>query len=144
MGWSGYGMYDGDGTQSRHYDFIKWSKIPTDEYEVDEWMNYKRTKIPKNRIKLFESNLDKVLSKMPKLENRWHQIDEDNAIDWQMLAELLISNGLKVPEKVYDMAKKGTEFLMGEHSSEFNKPGLRRATLRRFLKRLEKNVKESV
>ena len=31
MGWAGYGIYDGDGTQTCHIDFLKWAKVEKDE-----------------------------------------------------------------------------------------------------------------
>ena len=140
MGWGSYHIYGGDGTQTRHYDFLKWAKVSRDDEEIQEWLGLRKTKVPKDRIFKLTENIDLILKKMPKEKKHLDNYDqEDNAIEWQMLAALFLDNKIKVPEKVYEMAKKSTEYLMGEHASCFDCPGTRRAILRRFIKRLEVN-----
>ena len=52
-----------------------------------------------------------------------------------MLLSLFVDNKLSAPKTVKDNGILATEYLMNEHASEFNKPNLRRACLKRFLKR---------
>jgi hypothetical protein len=139
MGWSGYGIYDGDDTQTRHYAFLKWAKVSKDDEEICEWFSYRKTKIPNEKRNIISDNIDLILKKMPKITDRHGNVNEDSAIEWQMLAALFLDNKLKVPEKVYEMAKVGTNFLMGEHASYFKIPYLRIKKLRYFISKLDKN-----
>ena len=133
MGWAGYGIYDGDGTQTCHYTFIKWSKCATESDVFDEeWLTYRKTKIPKNKIANFKRNIKNVVVKMPKIKKFW---DEYKAIEWQMLLALLLDNEIKPPSIIKRNGILASEFLMGEHASEFDKPAIRRRVLRNFIKR---------
>jgi hypothetical protein len=131
MGWMGYGIYDGDETQTRHYDFIKWSKCGKEDEVYDDWFRYRKTVIPKERIPILEKNLELVIEKMPNVKF-WN---EDKAIAWQMLLALLLDNKIKPPVIVKKNGILGTEFLMEEHASDFNEPHVRRKVLRNFIKR---------
>jgi hypothetical protein len=130
MGWGGYCIYCGDGTQSCHYSFVEWAKIGMDSNDVMDYMNQK-TILPKNKWELFQKKINKVLKKMPKARF-W---DEYNAIEWQMLLALYIDNKTKPPAKIRKRGIEATEFLLGEHSSEFDKPQNRRRVLRNFIKK---------
>jgi len=133
MGWGGYGIYDGDGTQTCHYDFIVWSGCATEDEIYDgEWLKLNKTKIPVDRLSIFEKNIGKVIKKMPKVKF-WN---ENKAIEWQMLLSLLLDNKIKPPAVVKKNGILATEFLMGEHASDFCSPAARRAILRRFIKRI--------
>lgn len=132
MGWSGYGIYAGDGTQSSHYDFIKWSKCATEDEVYDgDWLRYNKTVVPKDRLPILEKNLALVIKKMPKVKF-WN---EDKALEWQMLLALLLDNKVKPPALVKKNGILGTEFLMEAHAAEFNEPHVRRRVLRNFIKR---------
>lgn len=133
MGWAGYGIYDGDGTQTLHYDFLKWAGCAQNDDEIydGDWLTLNRTKIPKERRHLLKVNLNKVLKKMPSVKF-WN---EDKAIEWQMLLALFLDNKIEPPSVVKRNGILGTEFLMEEHSSEFDSPGSRRRVLRNFIKK---------
>jgi hypothetical protein len=141
MGWSGYGIYAGDGTQSCHHDFLQWMKVTVGKKcdEVFEWMSMLKTKIPKDRRPLLRKNYKLALKKMPKL--KWGD-DEDIALEWQMLLSLFIDNEVKPPKIIKDQGIRATKWLMGEHAADFNNPGARRKSLRDFLARVEKVCKE--
>ena len=142
MGYFGHGLYDGDDTQTRHYDFIKWTKIEDykDQCFDEEWLGNKTT-IPKEKHKQFCANLNLILKEMPK-----KQISPKNntytnksiALEWIMLAKLFMDNKLKVPRIVIENSKTGAEVLMGEDASDFCNPSLRRRHLRKFIDNLEK------
>lgn len=142
MGWSGHGLYAGDGTQSCHCDFLQWMRVTVgeDNYdEVFEWMaSGRKTRVPKDRRPLLRKNYKLALKKMPKL--KWGN-DEDIALEWQMLLSLFIDNEVKPPKVIKDQGVMATKWLMGEHASDFNNPGARRKSLRAFLARVEKVCK---
>lgn len=136
MGWSGYTNYSGDDTQTRHYDFIKWSGVKVSEIEIadDEWMMLSKTKIPSKYRDTFILGIPKILKKMPKCKF-WN---EDRAIEWQMLLSLFLDNNIIPPKVVYDNGIEGTEYLMEEHAADFNEPSRRRKCLKNFIKRAKK------
>lgn len=41
MGWLGNGIYDGDGTQSLHYDIIKWAKMRLSPEDISDCVQKK-------------------------------------------------------------------------------------------------------
>lgn len=141
MGWSGYGIYGGDDTQTFHYTILNWAGIKDEEIEVlgkdDETnplLTIKGTKLPKEFITRLKKNIDKVLKKM----SHKKFVDEDMAIEWQMLLALFLDNKMKVPHIIKKMGILGTEYLMGEHAADFDNPSLRRRNLRNFIKRAER------
>lgn len=138
MGWAGYTIYSGDGTQTCHYNFISWSgiKVPHETICDDGWLGINKTKIPNEHLETFKRGLSKVIKKMPKKRKYWRY--EDDAMDWHMLLALCIDNKVKPPKIVYDLGIAGAEFLMGEHASEFDYPSRRRQNLRNFIKRAKK------
>lgn len=140
MGWSGYGIYDGDDTQSLHYDWlIKIGVCYNLDNAIDSGIVGFTTKIPKNKTRLLSKNWRKIASSLSKKieTGRWdkHGHDEDRALQWQMLLALFNDNNLKAPKTVFKMGIEGTKFLMGNHSSEFDNPSARRAALKRFMKK---------
>ena len=130
MGWCGYCIYCGDETQTSHYSYVEWAKIGMDDNDLMGCMDQK-TILPKNKWELFQKKIKKVLKKMPKVKF-W---DDDGAIEWQMLLALYVDNKTKPPAKIRKMGIEATEYLMGEHASEFNKPQNRRRVLRNFIKK---------
>ena len=147
MGWFGYGIYDGDGTQTCHYDFFDWAKMKPDIKDghrrsdyFGEFLTIKGTILPKDDWDVFVKNINLVLKKMPKCNYKSQYIDmECSAIEWQMLLSLFIDNKTKAPEIVYKNGIEATNFLMGEHASNFNKPSSRRRVLKNFAIKAEKN-----
>lgn len=131
MGWYGYGIYDGDGTQSCHYDFIKWSGIKVSDDEISNWLVINKTKIPDEYIIPFIKGIPKIIKKMPNVRF-WN---EDKAIEWQMLAALLRDNNIW-HRKIIDKGLVATDYLMGDHVKDFDKPTYRRAALKRFKAKL--------
>lgn len=132
MGWFGYGRYDGDDTQTQHYTFFEWAKMPASQDEISEWLGRTKTKIPLHLIPTFKKNFSRILGQMPKTKF-W---DEDKAIQWQMLMCLLLDNNIKLPNLVKKNGILATEYLLGSHCDDFREPSKRRATLRRLLKRV--------
>lgn len=135
MGWSGYTIYSGDGTQTRHYDFLKWAKVASEDEVFDNnWLQYNKTVVPKDKISILVKNIGLIVNKIPKFKF----LNEDSAIEWQMLAALLLDNKIKVPKLIKQKAKEATEYLIQE-SGDFDKPYLRRKHLRKFLEKLNNN-----
>lgn len=136
MGWSGYGLYDGDGTQTSHISFIKIAISSLSEDDIFEWMKIKKTSIPKKYLLNFKKGIPHILEKIKKPKNilRW---DEYNAIDWQMLLALFVQNNLKVPHKVLVYGMLACHYLLGDHSANFDEPSKRRAVIKRFMKKVD-------
>jgi hypothetical protein len=140
MGWFGYGIYDGDDTQSLHYTWLVKIGVCRDlDDAIDSGIVGCTTKIPKNKIYLLIKNWRKIASSLSKKieTGEWdkHGHDEGRALEWQMLLALFNDNNLKAPKLVFKMGIEGTKFLMGEHSSDFDRPSSRRATLKRFIEK---------
>lgn len=156
MGWSGYGLYDGDETQTRHYDFMEWAGWK-DEDSVREAISigddkffkiangeikriiYK-TKLTNDMKAVLTKNIDKVLKKMPK-PTKFGFRKEHNAIEWQMLLALFVDNKILPPKSVIYNGILATEYLLGSHSDSFDEPYKRKAALRRFIKKVNKMYK---
>lgn len=133
MGWCGYDIYDGDDTQTRHYDFIHWAALRMSDDDIQNCMSMKGTVLPDDKAKLLEKNAAKVLKKMPKVNNT-----DDNAIEWQMLLALFADNKITPPKKILEMGLLATEYLRGEHAADFDSPAKRRRKLDAFTKRIKK------
>jgi hypothetical protein len=133
MGWYGYGIYDGDGTQTLHYDFIKWSKCCVDDDIICDWLTDTGTKIPFDKLKSFKKGIPLVLKRMPKIKKYWL---DDDAIVWQMLLSLFIDNKIPIPKIIKENGKSATKFLMGEHAEDFTNVSARRKRLNSFLKKI--------
>lgn len=135
MGWSGYGIYDGDGTQTDHINFLVWAKCARQDTILDDgWLGYK-TIIPKDKISIFEKNIGLILKKMPKMK----RVNEFNAIQWHMLLALFVDNKLKVPQVVMDNGILATDYLCGDHAADFDNPQSRRKVLKYFIKKALKS-----
>jgi len=142
MGWFGYGLYDGDETQTCHIEFLKNAGVAKNDIEANEFLGVNGTVLTLDKMKKFVDNLNKVLKKMPNLY-RENFIDEDNAIEWQMLLSLFVDNETAAPKEVYEMGVKATNYLMGWHADDFDKPKSRRKVLSDFLKKAEDLYKRS-
>lgn len=142
MGWFGYGIYDGDGTQTCHYDFLKKLGIEKDDDIIYEMLTLEGTVIPENKRNLLRKNYKKVFDKFSKykfIPGRTGCIVEDKAIEIQMFGALFIDNKVKIPVQVKKKVIEATEFLLGDHASEFSNPGLRRRVLREFIETIKQS-----
>lgn len=144
MGWMGYGLYDGDGTQTCHLTFMENAGYKeTREDELMDTLKYGGTELSPEMKKCLNKNIKKVLDKMPKLakskvtKNQYFR-EEDDAIKWQMLLSLYLDNGMKPPKIVKDTGIYATESLIEKWSDDFSNPGARKRVLRAFIKRAEK------
>ena len=153
MGWSGYGLYEGDETQTSHLRFMKWAGWKDEDalddaisIGYDKMLKFTNGEIKKiiyktkltNDMKLMLSkNINKVLRKMPKL-TKFGFKNEYDAIDWQMLLALFVDNKLLPPKLIIDNGILATEYLLGSHSDSFDEPHKRKAALRRFIKKVNK------
>ena len=147
MGWSGHGLYDGDGTQTCHYSFMKWAGWKDDD-AVGEAMTYTsrggKTTLTNEMKVALTNNIDKVLKKMPKLNKFGFQGEED-AIEWQMLLSLFSDNKLVPPKVVFDNGILATEYLLQHDCTwDFDNPAKRKAVLRGFIKRVRKQYPPGV
>jgi hypothetical protein len=131
MGWGGYTNYSGDGTQTQHYSYLEWAKVATENEIMDgDWLGYRKTKIPNDKIPIFIKNIDLVLKKMPS-HKFWSEYD---AIDWQMLLSLFLDNKIKeCPKIVIEKGIEASEYLLGEHSDGFDEPSKRRKHIKNFI-----------
>ena len=144
MGWSGHGLYDGDGTQTCHYDFINWATNIRHDI-IWDWMG-RKTIIPERYRRDFIRGIPRIFVKMRapfsgkrvgKSSRRQLKWNEDLAIEWQMLLALLVDNNLKVPHDVLVYGMLACDYLLGEHSADFDEPTKRRAVIRRFMKKVD-------
>jgi len=108
MGWFGYGIYDGDDTQSRHYKFLVLSGCAKNDDEIydGEWVGLKTT-IPKDKIPIFIKGIPKILKKMPKCKF-WN---EDRALEWQMLLSLFLDNNITPTKEIKEKRHFGNRIL---------------------------------
>ena len=133
MGWFGYGIYDGDGTQTCHIDFLNnagVTKSSTDE--ALDLLAVNGTILPADMMQKFVNNINKVLKKMPKLVRGYFQ-DEDDAIEWQMLLALFVDNKTTPLKEIFDIGFEATVYLDGEHAEGFDQPIERHRVLRNFM-----------
>lgn len=64
MGWFGYGLYDGDCTQTCHIDFIKWAIPYLRKDDVYDCLESRRTMLPEEYIKRFKKGAPIFLKKL--------------------------------------------------------------------------------
>lgn len=139
MGWFGYGIYDGDETQTEHCDFLKWAKIGRDDDERSEYFGNKGTILPLDLRERLIKNTPLILKKMPKVpKSKFHMFDEYSAITWHMLLALFIDNQIVPTKEIFEKGINATEYLMGEHADDFNSPYKRRKKLKEFIAKAEK------
>lgn len=146
MGWWGFGIYDGDETQSCHEEFLKRAGYKErNRGEISEFFFKKnKTNLNKEAKILLIKNFQKVLDKMPKIiqseitKNVYFK-DESDAIEWQMLLALCLDNKIKPPKLVKDNAILATEYLLYYHADSFTDPSGRKTNLKRFLSKAVKS-----
>lgn len=138
MGWWGYGIYDGDETQSFHCELIERAKINTvvdsDMIYDGDWLKIKETIIPKKYKSQFIKSIDKIAKTLPN-KKFW---DESSALEWQMFGALLLDNKIRIKKEFKKKIVDATEFLMGDHADAFDEPSKRKKVLRDFLKKIKK------
>lgn len=142
MGWFGHGLYDGDGTQTSHYDFIKTAIPSLTNDEIADFLLFRKTKIPNKLLSAFKKGTPAILKKMESVKifgNKDSFDNEYNAIEWQMLLALFVDNNLKVPHKILVNGMIGSYYLLGEHSADFTSPSKRRTVIKRFMKKVDEN-----
>lgn len=131
MGWFGYGIYDGDETQTLHYYWLLKTKIAKNFDEAFEMVKKTRTIIPKNKINQFKKEMKKIIDKT-KPPKSWN---EDKALHYQMLLSLYLDNKLKPPAIVKKLGLEATKYLLNDHCDEFDNPSARRKVLKGFIER---------
>lgn len=137
MGWAGYGIYDGDGTQTCHYAMLNVLGISCDD-EIFRYMGEK-TVVSKEKQHLLTENVDKLIAALPDCEQFQ---DEYEAIEWHMALALYLDNDICPPKQILSRGIEAVYYLMGEHADNFNEPARRKQKLRAFLKRTEKWTKK--
>ena len=140
MGWMGYGIYDGDGTQTCHYDYIKWAKIESDGDVICDWLTESGTIIPEDKVNLLKKNYKLILNKLKK-PRHW---DEYSAIYWQMLLSLFMDNNIKPPKVIYEVGIEATEYLQDDCSEDFDSPIKRRRELDNFIRSANSLMEDSL
>lgn len=140
MGWGGYGIYCGDGTQTCHLTFMERAGWKEDDDDLADCLQLRGTFLTDEMKALLKKNIDKVLKKMPKLVISKYSKnvsfrDENDAIEWQMLLALYLDNDIKPSKLIKDNGILATEYLMLDHSSDFDSPSRRRASLKKFIAR---------
>jgi hypothetical protein len=138
MGWLGYGLYEGDETQTRHIDFIKMAIPSLHEGHIMPMLGLKKTTIPKEYISSFKAGAPNILKKIKPPKNAF-SFNEDKALEWQMLLSLFVDNNIKVPKNVLIYGTLASYFLMGEVASDFDEPAKRRSAIKRFIKKVDEN-----
>lgn len=135
MGWLGYSIYGGDDTQTQHLGFLRKAGLKLSDDEEMDLLGINKTKIPKELLGKFKKNIPLLIKKMP---NAIHW-NEDKALEWQMLAALLLDNKIPLPKKLKKKAIEATEYLMNDHADDFIEPVKRRQVLRKFLEKVNNN-----
>jgi hypothetical protein len=143
MGWFGYGIYDGDETQTLHYLFMKWAGWK-DEDALKECLMKNKTKLTSEMKDILVKNIEKVLNKMPKFDEKTILIDSEHkceykAKDWHMLLALYLDNKLDVPKVIWEKGILGATYLK-KQAVEFDDPQKRRAVLNSFIRKSKKAV----
>lgn len=142
MGWFGYGIYDGDETQSFQISLLEKCKfVKTLKYEdisdgMEPWNSEYRDiiRIPDEFKSQFKKKIPLLVKSLPN-KKFW---DEDSAIEWQMFGGIFVDNDIKIPKKIKKKVIDATEFLMGEHASLFDVPSKRKAKLKNFLEKVNR------
>jgi hypothetical protein len=140
MGWWGYGIYDGDETQTLHFYFLKWAKVSKDFDELQDYLDSKATILPKDKVGLLKKNSGLILKKMKK-RKFW---DEYQALSWQMLLALYLDNKVIPPKTIIKNGIEATNYLIEKCSDDYDNPSARKRVLRNFIKKAEDLTKKKV
>lgn len=146
MGWMGYGLYDGDGTITCNYDFLKNAGIKKER--VEEIMDDVDGNEKFGAVVLRADDIDAVLGKFDKIIKGaartgfvkvvnagiqdTHSSFDYEAVEWQMLGDLLMANKLPIHKGVADTVKAANAYLKGEHADDFSSPRRRRTAIDKF------------
>lgn len=140
MGWCGYGIYDGDDTQTQHIDYIKKIILSIKEEDIfDLCLRYNKTIIPNKYKKEFIKNKSNILKhKYLKKKNTifWN---EEDCIAWQMALSLFVDNKIKAPKEIYSKGVLATILLRDKYAEDFDDEKKRKSNLNRFLKKAKQN-----
>lgn len=138
MGWFGYGLYDGDGTQTCHIEFIEVAipSLKNDDDMIFSFLKNKKTVIPDKYKKEFIKNSYNIL-KLKSLNNDVNNWDEDDCINWQMALSLFVDNCLVVPEKIHLYGLLASHFLKDKYCDDFDFPNKRKYTIKRFIEKVK-------
>lgn len=149
----GYGKYDGDGTSSTQTFFVekvckkfkinlldpKGLPIDIDDelYMADVSKPFVHETVAKAMIDNIDYITEKLLSKPRKVKNEQAWVwSEDAALDYFMLADFLMNHKQSVSSELKEKTLSGLVYLLGEHSSEFDKPAQRRRVISNFYEKL--------
>jgi hypothetical protein len=131
MGWTSFGIYGGDNTQSQHYEFIKNACIFKDDDQIFDCFKQNRTVVPRDKRHLLIVNYNKIVKKI-----KSNIKDEYDALSWQMLAALFLDNQVRLPVSLKKKAIEATNYLIENSCDEFISPSRRRENLRKFLRKV--------
>lgn len=141
MGWFGYGIYDGDETQSFQISLLEKCKFTkTLKYEdilngLEPWVAdcSDPIRIPNEFKSRFKKKIPFLVKSLPN-KKFW---DDDSAIEWQMFGGLFVNSNIKIPKNIKKKVIDATEFLMAEHAELFDKPSERKKVLKKFLEEVK-------
>lgn len=161
MGWSGYGLEDGDGTTSCAQNFLIKAKILnkdaetlvtrqgehdvfdlqakdydlTDEDLAKLYKKYKtvlRTEVPASLLR--GANLEAVCARPQ--HNAYYE--ETILVPIQMMAQIFLASRAVLPRDLLGLAKEATQALIqSDHTKAFDRPARRRKVLEAFLDTLD-------
>jgi hypothetical protein len=120
----------GDDTQTRHYDYIRWSKIERNMDLICDWLTLSGTILPPSKRSLLKKNYKLILAKLKK-PKFW---DEESAIEWQMLLSLFMDNEVKPPKIIFATGIEATQYLKEKCADDYNSPAARKKALNKFIK----------
>ena len=135
MGWFGYGMYDGDGTFTAQLYFLELAGISQDRID-DYYAPMKKIKLSKEDKELFTKKLDKVIKNWKREMRKDGYNKEDTGLEYMMLGDLMINNQIPIDLFLIADIVVNTKLLLNEHCDDFDYPAKRKATIKRFLKKL--------
>lgn len=163
MGWSGYSIYDGDGTFSCQMDMIEKAgyaddaEVPLrDGRAVETWILDETDLVadevlakvyrayPKIVKKLgidglVDLNAKAFETKVQAKMARDHYYEEDVLVPLTMVADFFLRHGAAMPGKLQQNAVLATKLLLAsEHTQDFDEPALRKRELRKHMGKLER------
>lgn len=162
MGWSGYGIYDGDGTLTLQTFFLDKAKalkkvsgnddviVLENSEDIEAWEYDGTQKVSEGTLaKAYENFLPaaskifniKMLQKdfdFDKAMRRNVNFEEDQLIPLTMVADFFLRQDAKMPEGLKEAAIKATQLLIeSNHTKDFDSSVKRRNALKKHLKLFE-------
>lgn len=158
MGWSGYDLYDGDGTftfqllilekagipKHRIYDSTYVDNCPTcgQERRIDlkTYSDHETIRLSDEDKKILLCAYPKIVKYLKLKPTKTDQYyTEDWSINWQMFADLLMNNNLPLTKQIKKLATQAATWLTTDfHCGDFSEPRERRAVTKAFAARLNK------